>query len=94
MVRRVRVITAEKARRNTAEYHQNVEAQLEAEAKTVCEERISPLIEEASSKGARSICFKFDECSAGVNSRVAKILEIAKFGCRFENGGRCCTISW
>lgn len=88
------MVTAEQARKNKLEYRKNVEAQFQAEAMTVCEEKISPQIVEASCKGADSICFKFDGCSDGVSTRVAKILEFNKFGIRMENGGRCVTISW
>lgn len=88
------MITAEQARNNKAEYHNNVELKLQAEALEICEEKISPLIENASCKGADKICYKFENCSAGVSSRVISLLEAAKYGVRLENGGKCVTISW
>lgn len=88
------MITADKARQNKAEYHNNVELSLHAEALAICEEIISPLIEEASSNGADKICYKFENCTKGVPNRVLKLLESAKFVARFENGGGCAIISW
>lgn len=88
------MITAEKARQNKAEFHRGVEAQLQGEALRICDEDISPLIEEASSKGAERICFRFEGCDDRIKSRVGKILEANQYSVRMENGGKCCTISW
>ena len=88
------MITADMARKNVAEYHKSVDQDIQSKAVAVCEEIVSPNIEDASKDGNDTVTVVLDNCSEAVVYRVVRIIREHRFDVRLDNDRKSVKAIW